>query len=95
MGKLWLKEQVIEGNGTIRRLCGIVLLFVGICYIFIYSRIINDVLITPSVGLLTVIFSTAAALLGVGNITDIWKYKRGIKASVDTSGDISVEEYKD
>ncbi len=59
----WLDNKLSDQSPTIRKLSGILLLIVIIIYIF------NN----PDSNILTPLLITDGALLGVGNITDIWK----------------------
>jgi len=81
----WVDNMIKGETPGIRKFSGIILLLSGITYIFIYTRIIYirdiDGLLTDiklsscDYSIATLILTSAAILLGVGNITDIWKNK--------------------
>jgi len=80
---LWFRIKLEGPSPAIRRLGGIFLLFISAIYLFMYSRYsivynldgtINEIIKrSPDYSILSGLLITGAALLGIGNVTDIWK----------------------
>jgi len=86
MTKQWIKEKLTAGDGSIRKLWGHRLMILGV--IIVLLDIVNKVTIAKyeifslgveniSIEIYAFVFGTALTLLGVGNVTDIWKVKYG------------------
>ena len=82
--KEWLMEKMSAGDGSIRKLWGHRLMKFGIFLIVVNffstfnfkSEELWMLKAPDSAQLIYYVFGLAAALLGIGNITDIWKINK-------------------
>lgn len=89
----WIKQKLTEGDGSIRKLWGHRLMNFSLWLIIIYmfsnfsykgQEIISLDIPGFLYNILAPVMVTALTLLGIGNVTDIWKMKYNGKTS-DTS----------
>lgn len=79
--KEWLKEKMAADDGSVRKLWGhrlmkfgIVLILLNFLTLFeINNKEVWELKIPNATQLILYIFGLATVLLGVGNVTDIWK----------------------
>ena len=62
----WLKDRYKDKSPAMRKINGTMLMIASIVYLFI----------NPDYSIFTIALGISSTLLGVGNITDIWKLKK-------------------